>query len=219
MHTAPSTLPTSAETKADSLARRLRAAADLLEEIVTDRALLADIPVEDRNRLLQAAGQVSRPDVIDRRRLLKVSRRKRKADRVQREESVLSDTGIRRLRREPVFTSPRLFPPAADPLREVEPQFRDISEPRGCYICKKDYSAVHHFYDHLCPACAAFNLAKRTELADLSGRVALLTGGRVKIGFQAGIKLLRAGAHLIVTTRFPRDSAARYAREPDFAEW
>ncbi len=47
----------------------------------------------------------------------------------------------------------------------------------------------------------------------------LLTGGRVKIGYQAGIKLLRAGAHLVVTTRFPRDSAARYAQEPDFTEW
>ena len=78
---------------------------------------------------------------------------------------------------------------------------------------------VHHFYDRLCTTCAEENFAKRTELADLSGRVALLTGGRVKIGYQAGIKLLRAGARLIVTTRFPRDSAARYAREPDFAEW
>jgi NAD(P)-dependent dehydrogenase (short-subunit alcohol dehydrogenase family) len=63
------------------------------------------------------------------------------------------------------------------------------------------------------------NFRKRTELADLRGRVALLTGGRVKIGYQAGIRLLRAGAHLIVTTRFPRDSAARYAREPDFEQW
>ena len=58
-----------------------------------------------------------------------------------------------------------------------------------------------------------------SETTDLSGKVALLTGGRVKIGYQAGIKLLRAGARIIVTTRFPRDSAARYAREPDFAEW
>ena len=58
-----------------------------------------------------------------------------------------------------------------------------------------------------------FNFAKRSETADLEGRVAVLTGGRVKIGYQAGIKLLRAGAHLIVTTRFPRDSAARYAQE------
>ena len=78
---------------------------------------------------------------------------------------------------------------------------------------------MHHFYDRLCPACGDFNFHKRTELADLRGRVALLTGGRVKIGYQAGLKLLRCGAHLIVTTRFPRDSAMRYAQEPDFAEW
>ena len=71
----------------------------------------------------------------------------------------------------------------------------------------------------MCPSCAELNFAKRTELADLRGRVALVTGGRVKIGYQAGLKLLRAGAHLIVTTRFPRNSAARYAREPDFDEW
>jgi NAD(P)-dependent dehydrogenase (short-subunit alcohol dehydrogenase family) len=89
----------------------------------------------------------------------------------------------------------------------------------NCYVCKRDYTELHHFYDQMCPSCAAFNYAKRTETADLSGRVALLTGGRVKIGYQAGIKLLRAGAHLIVTTRFPRDSASRYAAEPDFAAW
>jgi NAD(P)-dependent dehydrogenase (short-subunit alcohol dehydrogenase family) len=63
------------------------------------------------------------------------------------------------------------------------------------------------------------NFTKRTERADLSGRVALLTGGRVKIGYQAGLKLLRSGARLIVTTRFPRDAAKRYSSEPDFAEW
>jgi NAD(P)-dependent dehydrogenase (short-subunit alcohol dehydrogenase family) len=56
-------------------------------------------------------------------------------------------------------------------------------------------------------------------VAGARGRVALLTGGRVKIGYQAGIKLLRSGARLIVTTRFPRDSAGRYAAEPDFEEW
>lgn len=69
------------------------------------------------------------------------------------------------------------------------------------------------------PTCAELNFFKRTETADLRGRVALLTGGRVKIGYQAGLKLLRSGAELIVTTRFPRDSAARYAQEPDFAQW
>src|SRR3546814_12642724 len=66
-----------------------------------------------------------------------------------------------------------------------------------CYVCKQKYTRVHHFYDQLCPECAEFNFATRSESADLRGRVALLTGGRVKIGYQAGLKLLRAGAELI----------------------
>ena len=95
----------------------------------------------------------------------------------------------------------------------------ESSELRHCYVCKEKYSTIHHFYDQLCPPCAALNFTKRTERADLRGRVALLTGGRVKIGYQAGLKLLRSGARLIVTTRFPRDAATRYAGEPDFADW
>ena len=110
---------------------------------------------------------------------------------------------------------PQDVPPEADGAGWGEGS-RQTIEPQICYICKYPYSQIHHFYDRLCPACADLNFVKRTELADLRGRVALLTGGRVKIGYQAGLKLLRAGAHLIVTTRFPRDSAARYAREPDF---
>jgi NAD(P)-dependent dehydrogenase (short-subunit alcohol dehydrogenase family) len=107
----------------------------------------------------------------------------------------------------------------AGPYDRPDPYARTSKELQHCYVCKQKYSVIHHFYDQLCPECAALNFAKRTELADLRGRVALLTGGRVKIGYQAGLKLLRCGAHLIVTTRFPRDSAKRYAREPDFAEW
>jgi NAD(P)-dependent dehydrogenase (short-subunit alcohol dehydrogenase family) len=204
----------------NSVHARLRAAADLLEEIVTDRSLLADIPEADRNRLLNAAGRVSRPDALGRRQLLKVVKRKKRAEKVQRQESVLAATGIRQLRRQPVFiTSPNIFPPKSEELLTSGEPFPETEDPRICYVCKKEFSTVHHFYDRLCITCADENFGKRTELADLSGRVALLTGGRVKIGYQAGVKLLRAGTRLIVTTRFPRDSAARYAREPDFREW
>jgi len=212
--------PASSESKSGTLAERMRAAADVLEELAADRTLLADIPEADRNRLLNAAGHVSRPDAIERRRLLKVMKRKRRAEKVEREESLLAATGIRKLRRQPVFiTSPNVFPPTEPDIRANEEPIPDTEEDRCCYVCKTRYTAVHHFYDRLCATCAEFNFAKRTELADLRGRVALLTGGRVKIGYQAGIKLLRAGARLIVTTRFPRDSAARYAREPDFTAW
>ena len=137
---------------------------------------------------------------------------------------MLNQTGIRELRRRPVFTTPNLFAPEDFQPHDVNAdadvaQPRESIEPKHCYVCKQKYSTIHFFYDQLCPDCAAFNYAKRTESADLHGRVALLTDGRVKIGYQAGLKLLRVGAELIVTTRFPRDSAARYAEEPDFAEW
>jgi NAD(P)-dependent dehydrogenase (short-subunit alcohol dehydrogenase family) len=156
-----------------------------------------------------------------RRRLVKARVRQRKAEKIRRDESKLNETGIRKLRREKVFTTPNVFPPKDFVQKEItdNPDFREVVEPQNCYICKKDYSTIHHFYDQLCPQCAELNFLKRTETADLRGRVALLSGGRVKIGYQAGIKLLRAGAHLIVSTRFPRDSAMRYSQEPDFNEW
>ncbi len=202
------------------MTEQLFAAIELLEAVAADRALLANLSAEDRSRLMQAAGQIYCPTVKERRRLTKAQQRLRKAEKNAREEEVLTDTGIRALRRKPVFTTPDLPPPpAAEPQEVSDPDFRETAEPQNCYICKRNYSLIHHFYDQLCPACAEPNYRKRTELADLGGRVALLTGGRVKIGYQAGIKLLRAGAQLIVTTRFPRDSAARYAREPDFDQW
>ncbi|MEO8280663.1 MAG: hypothetical protein ABI564_13285, partial [Ideonella sp.] len=141
-------------------------------------------------------------------------------------DAVLHETGIRALRRKPVFTTPAFFAPvgfSAHDVTKTQDNADERPEPRlqpmHCYVCKAKYQLVHHFYDQLCPACAQLNFSKRTELADLRGRVALLTGGRVKIGYQTGLKLLRAGAYLIVTTRFPRDSAARYAQEADFGEW
>ena len=199
----------------------LNAAIALLERLANDRALLARASAEDRARLLQAAGLVFCPDVSERRRLVKARVRQRKAEKLDRDQVKLNETGIRKSRREKVFTTPNVFPPVNFEQQEVtrDPEFREVVEPQNCYICKKDYSAIHHFYDQLCPGCAELNYRKRSELADLRGRVALLTGGRVKIGYQAGIKLLRAGAHLIVSTRFPRDSALRYAAEPDFADW
>ncbi len=206
---------------AGTLGDQLKAATELLEKAAQNRALLAQLSIEDRTRLLTAAGEIYCPDLKERRRLVKARVKQRKAEKLQRDQSKLNETGIRKLRREKVFITPNVFPPENFEQQDVadNPEFREVVEPQNCYICKKDYSTIHHFYDQLCPACAGLNWVKRTESADLRGRVALLTGGRVKIGYQAGIKLLRAGAHVIVSTRFPRDSAARYAAEPDFKDW
>ena len=204
----------------ESFKERLKSATEFLESIAQSRELLSQVSEDEQRRLIRAAGEVFEPDSAARRRLLKANRRRHKFAKRQSEEATLSETGIRKLRRKSAFTTPNVFPPPEFQQQEMdEPDFREASEPQHCYICKHSYSSVHHFYDQLCPECAAFNFFKRSETADLRGRVALLTGGRVKIGYQAGIKLLRAGASLIVTTRFPRDSAARYAREPDFDDW
>ena len=199
----------------------LRAIAETLERIAKDRSLLEDVPPEERERFLKAVADVYHPDRVERRRMAKVVDKQRKAARVKRDDGVLHETGIRTLRRKPVFTTPNYFLLAEVPAKAgpYDTGSNRASELLHCYVCKSKYTQIHHFYDQLCPACAELNHRKRTELADLGGRVALLTGGRVKIGYQAGLKLLRCGAHLIVTTRFPRDCAVRYSQEPDFDEW
>ncbi len=126
---------------------------------------------------------------------------------------------MRSLRRAPVFPTPLPEVGPVEAPSHERSSAAELKEPRKCYVCKQEYRVVHFFYDALCDACAALNWEKRRQTADLSGRVALVTGARVKIGYHASILLLRAGARVIATTRFPRDAAQRYAREPDFAQW
>ena len=208
-------------TDATALSGRLREATELLERVAQNRDLMAGLDAAERARLCNAAGALFSPDLDQRRQEAKVRGRARKREKVAADQKTRADAGIRVLRSKPVYITPNVFPPRQPPTDAPaeDPLPGATHAPQHCYVCKQKYSEIHHFYDQLCPPCAAFNFAKRTETADLSGRVALLTGGRVKIGYQAGIKLLRAGARLIVTTRFPRDSAKRYAAEPDFGDW
>ena len=188
----------------------------LLERVVADRGCLADLDPETIRRLLMAAGRASRPTKGEQRTLHREYRRRRRDARRAKDSALLSRTEIRTKRRDAVFVTPDAHERRAAPDVDTWPK---LIEPRCCYICKSEYDRLHSFYDQLCPGCAIFNYEKRYQSADLSGRVALLTGGRVKIGFQAGVMLLRAGAHLIVTTRFPHDAAKRYAAEKDSAQW
>jgi len=195
----------------------------VLEAVVKDRACLADIDRDTRARLLEAAGRVSRPDRAEQRRLAKALRRKDRLAERREEEAVLDATGIRVGRRAPVFVTPAFgaanapeLPPIVPPATNETPELKDA---RKCYVCKAEFRKVHFFYDQLCPPCAELNYTKRGQTANLEGRVALVTGARVKIGYQAGILLLRAGARVIVTTRFPHDAALRYAREADYEVW
>jgi NAD(P)-dependent dehydrogenase (short-subunit alcohol dehydrogenase family) len=213
---------------------QLREVTQFLAQIAEHRALLVGVPETDRRAFLDRVAEVFHPDAKARRSMVKATTRERKAAAAAKDDQVLNQTGIRELRRRPVFTTPNVYPPEPPPVAalpgkstiidvapadEVRVSRGDAVVPQHCYICKQKFTTVHHFYDQMCLSCGDFNYAKRTELADLRGRTVLLTGGRVKIGYQAGLKLLRAGARLLVTSRFPRDSAQRYAAEPDFATW
>jgi len=94
-----------------------------------------------------------------------------------------------------------------------------LERPRSCYICKTRYVEVDAFYHQLCPPCAHENRARRDARTDLSGKRALLTGGRAKIGMYIALRLLRDGAHTTITTRFPNDAIRRFTAMPDSAEW
>ena len=207
-------------TDAWELPELVRAATELLEAVARNPYVLGSLPEDERVRLLRAVAEVACPDPEERRQQRRARLRRERSSKIQRDEDVLAGTGIRRLRSEPVFTTPNVFAPEGFVQDDADDaELGSCGSRSTATSARRSATVVHHFYDQLCPPCAEFNYAKRTETADLSGRVALLTGGRVKIGYQAGIKLLRAGAELIVTTRFPRDSALRYAREPDFDDW
>lgn len=103
--------------------------------------------------------------------------------------------------------------------RTSAPTAGTLIKARACYICKKPYTLVDAFYHQLCPDCAALSHAKRDARTDLSGRRALLTGGRAKIGMYIALRLLRDGAHTTITTRFPRDAVRRFTGLPDSADW
>ncbi|MEV0192587.1 SDR family NAD(P)-dependent oxidoreductase [Kitasatospora purpeofusca] len=94
-----------------------------------------------------------------------------------------------------------------------------LERPRSCYICKQRYVEVDAFYHNLCQGCATKNRARRDARADLTGKRALLTGGRAKIGMYIALMLLRDGAHTTITTRFPNDAIRRFTAMPDSAEW
>jgi NAD(P)-dependent dehydrogenase (short-subunit alcohol dehydrogenase family) len=212
---------------------------ELLERLGGDLRALAELDEPLRIRLVTAAGQLSRPDRYSRKALGKVLARQRVAARRDADRALLDQTGIRVLRKEPVFRTPLPRPAMAldaplcddtepDAWAEAEAHRADdagsagaarVETARLCYVCKTEFHELHHFYDQMCPPCAELNYRKREQTADLRGRIALVTGARVKIGYQAAMKLLRAGAEVIVATRFPHDCARRFAREPDAGDW
>lgn len=97
--------------------------------------------------------------------------------------------------------------------------FSEIPRSLSCYCCNKPFKLLHHFYHRLCPDCATFNYQQRFDKEDLTGRNAVITGARVKVGYATCLKLLRQGANVIASTRFPALAIEQFMLEKDFADW
>lgn len=193
---------------------QIQTCVSVLEHLVNNTLDLAGLPEDQRVALMSAAGRLSRPakDELKRR-----TKEKQKADRkknTHKERQARAATGIRRAREASVFTAPAQITGEQPPHPTEE-----LNSPRNCYVCKAEYTKLHFFYDAMCMDCAEFNYQKRFQTAPLHGQIALITGSRLKIGYQATLMMLRAGARVIATTRFPVDSAMRYAKEADYADW
>jgi NAD(P)-dependent dehydrogenase (short-subunit alcohol dehydrogenase family) len=184
----------------------------VLRAIQADRSQLVRLTQEQRRELLTLAGLVAKPEGHELVRMRRAFRRAEREATKAHDRKVIEQAGLRIQRRSAVYAPIWLERPKAEAAEE-RPEF---SRERACYVCKKPFAKMHRYYDSMCEACGDFNYAKREQTADLSGHYALVTGARVKIGYQASLKLLRAGAHVIATTRFPVDAAERYSQEPDF---
>ncbi len=188
----------------------------VLEKLNADGKHLANIDESQRIRLMKAAGTLSRPDRKELKKRNKALKKVKKQKKLADDRKARALAGIRSARKDLIFKAPKQL--AAHEIKN-NTEDRYLSSPRNCYVCKAEYTKVHHFYDAMCPDCGDLNYAKRFQTCDLSGQVALITGSRLKIGYQVVLILLRAGATVIATTRFPADSAARYAKEDDFEQW
>ncbi|MFZ2631137.1 MAG: SDR family oxidoreductase [Desulfosalsimonadaceae bacterium] len=200
----------------------IRGCLPILEKIADRSELLALLPEAERIALLTAAGKISRPDRKEIKKRNKDKKRQTRLVIVEKERGLRAATGIRRAREAAVFIAPRLISwavPESEKTAEGEHTADRLESPRNCYVCKAEFTQLHRFYDAMCPECAEFNYQKRFQTASLKGQVALITGSRLKIGYQATLMMLRAGATVVATTRFPKDSALRFSKEPDFSDW
>ncbi len=205
------------DTPKDTLAA-IRACIPILEQIVERSELLAHLSETERIALVTAAGKISRPDRKEIKKRNKEKKRQQRQAIVKTERHLRAATGIRKARETDVFIAPEQITFTGNPP-EWENSNQSLETPRNCYVCKAEFTRLHHFYDAMCPDCAEFNYQKRFQTASLKGQVALITGSRLKIGYQATLMMLRAGARVIATTRFPKDSALRFSRETDFSQW
>ncbi|TDS15091.1 short subunit dehydrogenase [Maribacter caenipelagi] len=188
---------------------------EILNRLVTDTNQIFEIPEDRRIALIKVAGQLSRPNKQEFAKRVKDAKRNEKRKQAVRDKHARKETGIRSAREAHVFVAPKLLPAAELASKDLP----ELATPRNCYVCKAEFTKLHHFYDTMCTDCGDFNYAKRFQNANVKGQVAVITGSRLKIGYHITLMLLRGGATVIATTRFPVDSALRFSKEEDFTEW
>jgi NAD(P)-dependent dehydrogenase (short-subunit alcohol dehydrogenase family) len=184
----------------------------VIQRICENPSLLVPFGPEDRTALMKAANQISHPSPEERRLIGRAARRQRRRERNKRDRDLRKKVGIRKARQSSIFHDP-------EQINMNDHVVKELEKSDACYVCKADFKQIHFFYDSMCQTCGNLNYDKRFQTAPLQGRTALVTGGRVKIGYQTALKMLRAGARTLVTTRFPNDAALRFSREKDFDAW
>ncbi len=188
----------------------------LLEDLVRDTGQLANLPEEQRIALMKATGEISRPDRAETKKRNKAAKKILSLTTLEKDRRARNTTGIRTARTDEVFIAPAEIEFNPDGSNQ---KGEELNSPRNCYVCKEPFTQLHYFYDTMCKKCGDLNYKKRFQTASLQGQVALITGSRLKIGYQATLMMLRAGATVIATTRFPVDAALRYSKEEGYAEW
>ena len=188
----------------------------VLEHLLQNGDQLIHLSREQYLKLMKAAGQITRPDKAEIYKRNKSVRVARKMVESTHNRTARSATSIRSARTSAVFEAPdQVALPASIPATGKNYL---VSE-QNCYVCKKLFTEIHHFYDSMCKECGDLNYAKRFQSCDMTGQIALITGSRLKIGYHATLIMLRSGATVIATTRFPADSAIRFGKEKDFSVW
>ncbi|MFT7349874.1 MAG: NAD(P)-dependent dehydrogenase (short-subunit alcohol dehydrogenase family), partial [Candidatus Paceibacteria bacterium] len=187
----------------------------IMDLLVSDTDRIFDIDKEQRIALIKVAGQLSRPNRDEFSRRKKDGKKAIKRKLEARDRKSRKETGIRHAREAAIFIAPKLLPIAHISKKEA----LELETPRNCYVCKTEFTKLHHFYDTMCTNCGDLNYTKRFQTADVRGQVAVITGSRLKIGYHITLMLLRGGATVIATTRFPVDAALRYSKEDDFMVW
>jgi NAD(P)-dependent dehydrogenase (short-subunit alcohol dehydrogenase family) len=188
----------------------------VLEHLLENGDQLILLPEEQRIKLMKVAGQITRPDRAEIKKRNKGVKLAKRQGITEINRKTRATSSIRSARQTSIFEAPSQvsLPESAD---TQEKHF--LTSERNCYVCKKKYTEIHHFYDSMCKECGDLNYAKRFQSCDMTGQIALITGSRLKIGYHATLMMLRSGATVIATTRFPADSAIRFAKEKDFSVW